>query len=138
MMITISNTNDPLCSPGGIPAASSIIEFRLMSIADYQPCEGWDTVTGETISMSPVTAITDADGEFTVSLWPTSTLSPELLYQIRSRNGLFRTFYAPVVVDCTFEELKASSNPLTAAQLSALQLHLLSGSHLPPGAETLV
>ena len=132
-MITISNTNDPLCSPGGIPAASSIIEFRLMSIADYQPCEGWDTVTGETISMSPVTAITDADGEFTVSLWPTSTLSPELLYQIRSRNGLFRTFYAPVVVDCTFEELKASSNPLTAAQLSALQLHLLSGSHLPPG-----
>lgn len=137
-MTTVTNSNDPLLNPDGSIAEASAIEFQLVSTTDLQPCEGWSTGNNGTIVTTTVTALTNPAGLFSVDLWPTSLLYPAVVYRVRSRSGLFRMFYASLgeASPTTLKTLRISQIPLTSAELSALETHLQSGQHLPPGGST--
>lgn len=128
-MVTITNTDQPFVSATGSGSSritGSIVEARLVSIHDRQPVEGWDTVTGEMITMLSVEAVVSSGGLISLSLWPTTLLAPGVLYRFRSRTHLFREFYAsvPDVPAMTWKGLRASAIPLSVPELSAFQQHL--------------
>lgn len=72
-MITriITNEGDPIVDGTGRPAKMVKILFLLVDETG-QPADGWDILSGERIAPGPVRAVTDAAGEFSVELWPTS------------------------------------------------------------------
>lgn len=68
---TITNAGDPIVDGLGRPAKMVKISFLLVDELGA-PADGWDVLTGERITPGPIKVITNAIGEFTVNLWPTS------------------------------------------------------------------
>ena len=66
---TISNVGDALVSQDGTALSGIEISFLLVDAKDI-PTDSWDVITGERVTPIKETIITNASGEFSVSLWP--------------------------------------------------------------------
>lgn len=96
-MITriVTNAGQPLVDGFGTPQAGARIQFYLVNEAG-KPTDSWDTVSGERVIPGPVEVLTDASGEFTVSLWPTSRGDRILYWWCRVSSKDVEDFMAPL------------------------------------------
>ena len=76
---TITNAGDPFVDGTGTPIVGAKISFTLVN-AKGVITDGWDALTGERVAPGPVIVQTDADGVFTIDLWPTSRADQVLFW----------------------------------------------------------
>jgi hypothetical protein len=80
--ITNIGQNQPLIGDDGMPLANAAITFLLVD-ANMAPTATIDTKTGSLVVAKEKVAITDANGEFSVDLWPTSRGKDQTYYLCR-------------------------------------------------------
>jgi hypothetical protein len=124
---TLSNTGQPLVDASGAPAANINITFQLVD-KYRRPVDTLDSVTAETVLSTPVIATTDAQGEFTVNLWPTSRASGDRAYIVSVGDGSPESFIAQLdegdLSELSWHALKSSAGALENNELSAFELHV--------------
>lgn len=101
----VNNYGQPLTDESGKPLVGVRIEFRLTK--DSLPMDGKDTTTLARIISQPILAVTDAKGEFTVSLWPTDRGIAGLQYRCIIKCGSQRAYYFALVSGSTAAKLSA-------------------------------
>ncbi len=125
---TLTNTGDALHSPDGTVVAGAVIRFELVT-AKKRAVDVWDATTHERVGgVKDVT--TDANGEFSIDLWPNNRGNVVSYYLCRIlRNDAFKEFIGQVpegVADYTWVEFFAGGTPLTAQELSVFDIHVAS------------
>jgi hypothetical protein len=133
-MITrqINNYGQPIVGTDGLPVANLHILFRLTD-AGYNPAGTFDVVSGERILPQTVEAITDANGEFAVDLWPTSRGQDARMWVCEERwpeQGR-KYFAAPLVegaAPLSWYSWKLSGWVITGSEVSSFALHVQDNS----------
>ena len=80
--------------PNGSPVVAKKIMFTLVD-ATRRPVSIYDSTTSELIA-GTVSATTDVNGEFSVSLWPTSRGNKPCLYSAKIEESGFHPIVAPL------------------------------------------
>ena len=78
----LTNVGDPLLSQDGTPIVGTRITFQLVQFGTTKSTSAMDAVTGETITKTPTTVLTDINGEFTVNLWPNNRGDSATAYMV--------------------------------------------------------
>lgn len=129
---TITNLAAPLCAPDGTVLANTKVTFTLMNPAGLF-IDGWDTFTQERVA-GLKTVTTDAQGIFTVALWPTDRGNDVLLYLCHVDSPYFRDFSAALPsasFPLAWVDFMGGTIPLPPALLDALALHVASPTGHP-------
>lgn len=130
---TITNAGAPLVSPAGALLPNTLITFTLVSTIGLPantvglPAHAVDAFTQHDVASVPITTTTDAQGEFSVALWPTSRGDRPVRYRVVvDRPGItpFTASLADGITDLSWAAFMAGGTPLTPAEVSQLELHL--------------
>lgn len=129
---TLTNDGDPLCVPNGPPLANTRVTFVLVDANGF-PTSAWDAETHERV-VGKVTTTTDAEGHFTVELWPNSRGNVPTMYACRVNHPDARTFRAAVDAGegaLQWIDFMLAGEALNAQGLSALGQHIADtdGAH---------
>lgn len=76
----LNNTGSPLYDPSGNVLANTLLRFKLINLIG-QETEVFDATTGELV-LSEVRVFTDANGLFSVNLWPNDRGVEATQYQL--------------------------------------------------------
>ena len=119
---TITNAGAPLYSPSGDLLVGTSIVFWLADSSGRQT-DAWDATTKERVGGDPITAVTDAQGEFSVDLWPNSRGNRPTRYKCRVQSDGFREFAGvvdDVVGDLSWVDFMLSGGTMEAQDISAI------------------
>ncbi len=125
----INNTGDALCGPDGTVLAAKEVSFQLVN-TDNKPTDAWDAISGERIAPVKKTVVTDASGEFTVSLWPNDRGSEVTYYLCTSKGYPSTTFRAALASGASalkWIDFMAQGLPLTAQPVISATPLILPG-----------
>lgn len=124
-MRTLSNTGDPLVSPDGTVLSGIAVTFILCNASGVK-LDGWIAVSGERVA-GEVSTVTDANGEFTVSLWENDKFGSVTQYRCHVAYSGINDFIASVPTGLTtlkWIDFFANGTPLTPTEISALANHM--------------
>lgn len=76
----LNNTGSPLYDPNGNVLANTLLRFKLVNLID-QETSVFDATTGELV-LNEVRVFTDANGLFSVNLWPNDRGVEQTRYQL--------------------------------------------------------
>lgn len=123
---TLHNTGSPLCAPSGALLAGVLVTFELLA-ADGTHAEAWDGETFEHV-MGMVTARTDANGEFTVDLWPNNRGTEITYYKctlsLPPDYPSFTGYVEDIDLPITWAQFMATQIPVTPGELSQLATYV--------------
>lgn len=123
---TLHNHGAPFCGPGGVPHAGVPLTWELLA-ADGTRAEAWDGVTFEHVT-GVVTARTDANGEFSVELWPNNRGTEVSYYRctasLRPDYPSFTGYVEDIDVPLTWAQFMATQIPVTPGELSQLAAYV--------------
>ena len=125
---TITNAGAPLYSPSGDLLVGTSIVFWLADSSGRQT-DAWDATTKERVGGDPITVVTDAQGEFSVDLWPNSRGNRPTRYKCRVQSDGFREFAGvvdDVVGDLLWVDFMLSGGTLAAQDISAISAAIAS------------
>ena len=90
---TLTNLGAPICrADGEIVSAGSVI-FSLVYTHNKLPASLFDATTGEVVVNEDTTVQTDANGIFTVNLWPNSRGEIATCYKVTITGETTKPFY---------------------------------------------
>lgn len=129
---TITNAGAPLCMPSGQVVVGATITFSLVDSIGM-PASAFDAISQEDVGSQSVTATTDAGGEFSVQIWPTSRADRPVRYRCTVTTPDSPPYTAPPFAPFTAQLadgvgalswalFAASGTALTPQELSALSL----------------
>lgn len=126
---TLTNAGDPLVDGLGNPLAGVAITFTLVDSKGL-PADGWDVLTGERIAPGPWRVMTDANGVFTVGIWPTSRGDSLLFWKCSVDLPGIEDFKNGITEGPTLSwiDFKFSGVAPTPGQLDLLAEHLADAS----------
>lgn len=104
----------------GAAIAGAYIKFRLIDV-------GADDSESETFARIPVEALTDASGDFSVSLWNSGSSDIDKVYEVRFPDGRTKQFIIPIASaggTIDLAKLLALHQPTTATAQAAVQDNL--------------
>jgi hypothetical protein len=122
-LVTVTNIGDPLVNPSNVIAPFTKVTFTLKNLVTPDGIivniNTNDVVEGE------VRVLTDANGEFSVQLYPTDELSPQTTYVVSiSGWGTFTAGLPSVNNTQYLIDWFTTGIPLTGGELSAFQNHI--------------
>jgi len=130
---TVTNTGDALVGPDGTVLAGKKITFTLVN-ANKAPTDAWDVLTGERVVPVKEVATTNAQGEFSVDLWPNDRGDKATFYLCEVNVAGVTPFTASLpsnlVSDMQWIDFKLGGLPLNANAYST-PLLLTAGNTLP-------
>jgi len=112
---TLTNTADPITNTAGVPLANTKVCFDLYSTTG-KVTTLFDSISDELIVAKRVSAITDANGIFSIDLWPNSRGSITTVYLVTV--GTYKAFQIRVEDDVTVLSL-ANARRATATMSPA-------------------
>lgn len=122
---TLTNASTPLYSPAGVLLVGKVVTFTLVDLFGAA-ISAFDITTGERV-VGVVSATTDANGEFSVSLWPNDRGDRATKYACTVNYVGAEAFSAQVpsgVGSLTWLAFKLSGAILTQAEVTALDSHI--------------
>ena len=125
---TLTNAGAPLYSPSGDLLVGASIVFWLADSSGRQT-DAWDATTKERVGGDPITAVTDAQGEFSVDLWPNSRGNRSTRYKCRVQFDGFREFSGTVEDvpgDLLWVDFMLSGGTMGAQDISAISAAVAS------------
>lgn len=123
---TITNTGSPLYTPDGILLTNIAITFELVDNKGMR-ISSWDAITGENIVGDAVNVTTDAQGEFSVHLWPNTRGNKPTRYLCTVHHPNFRPFFGAVEDvpgELPWVYFMAASTPLTEQEVFQLRQYI--------------
>ena len=139
----IINPGAELYAPGGAPLNDVRVECVLVGV-DGNPCDVIDAITHEPVVGSAAAMIKNgllpaADDPKALKLWPNNRGNKKTYYRCRVVTEGFGYFMTALVegdTPLTWVEFVTNGMPLTAQELSALNLHIDDDAvHLKPAPE---
>lgn len=127
---TLNNVGEPLVDANGVLATNTTITFQLIDEL-WQPKDAFDATTKERVVPTPISVVTDEDGEFTVDLWPCGRATETRYYLCRvefEEVSFFRAVLAEDGGTLKWSAFKSSGGDVPADELSAFQLHAQDSS----------
>jgi lysophospholipase L1-like esterase len=125
---TITNAGAPLYSPSGDLLVGTSIVFWLADSSGRQT-DAWDATTKERVGGDPITVVTDAQGEFSVDLWPNTRGNRSTKYKCRVQSDGFREF-SGIVEDVPGElqwvDFMLSGSSMEPQDISAIAVAMTS------------
>lgn len=120
---TVTNIGDPLVNPSNQVAPFTKVSFRLKNL--NVPDGLIFNINTNDVVEGTVRTLTDANGEFSVQLYPTSELSPNTTYIVTIQGwGTFTAGLEDGVSTKYLIDWFTNGVPLTGGELSALQTHM--------------
>lgn len=86
----INNIGAPLVDSSGNTLAGAVVSFQLIDRYGRPVRNAMDAISNETVSPGTATAVTDANGVFSVSLWPTARGANSYYYRVRVKSAVGR------------------------------------------------
>jgi len=121
---TVTNIGDPLVNPSNVVAPFTKVTFRLKNL-DIPDGLIFNIDTNDVVE-GVVRTLTDANGEFSVQLYPTSELSPNTTYVVTIQGwGTFTAGLEDGISTKYLIDWFTNGVPLTGGELSALQTHMV-------------
>lgn len=136
----IINPGAKLYAPGGAPLNDVRVECVLVGV-DGNPCDVIDAITHEPVVGGATAMIKNgllpaADDPKALKLWPNSRGNKKTYYRCRVITdgfGYFKTALVEGGTPLTWVEFVTNGMPLTAQELSALNMHIADDAvHLDP------
>jgi hypothetical protein len=120
---TLSNVGSPLMTPNGTPFADAKITFTLVGTPGSALGNVFDAISGERVA-GQVTTTTDANGQFTVQLWPNdrgATTTQYLCHVDALGIADFKASVPSGATTLTWVAFMAQGTVLTPAQIATLE-----------------
>lgn len=106
----LSNTNDPVMTPAGVPLSGVTLTFTLLNYKTRKKTSVFDVISGELIYIYPVDVVLDSVGEFSTPLWPNSRGDIQTMYQVTASDKSITPFFilVPDAATCTLLAAKTA------------------------------
>ena len=122
-LVTVTNIGDPLVNPSNVIAPFTKVTFTLKNLVT--PDGIIVNINTNDIVEGEVRTLTDANGEFSIQLYPTDELSPQTTYVVSIAGwGTFTAGLPSVNSTQYFIDWFTNGVPLTGGTLSAFQNHV--------------
>jgi hypothetical protein len=122
-LVTVTNIGDPLVTPSNAIAPFTKVTFTLKNLAN--PDSIIVNINTNDIVEGEVRVLTDANGEFSVQLYPTDELSPQTTYVVSIAGWGTFTAGLPSVNNTQYlTDWFTNGITLTGGELSAFQNHI--------------
>ena len=119
----VTNSGDPIVTPNGTVLSGISIVFQLVDGAKLQPVSLFDAASdgGDYVTGTPITAVTDELGYFSVALWPNNRGEVDTCYKVTLPGTTIKPIYVRVTEgdgDLTFVAAKAAMEAIQPQVLS--------------------
>lgn len=124
---TITNLDDEVCDQEGTPLANVQIDYQLVD-ANGTPIDTWDTISGERIVSKITTALTNASGVHSVSLWPNDRGSDTTQYlctpNLAGTAPFMATLQSEALSDIKWIDFWRNGVPIVPGEINVVYTHI--------------